>query len=248
MEAAMLARGHRSPGRLGGAVQEVQVAPSAESARRTTTVLSRLSRISCGGPRGPQARAPASVTGRAAGRSGRGADAGAEVEDVRPDRVGLHGRRCRPVENRLERKLARMANDPDRSGLGDLSLQPMAFAAVFTGDGHSHCFSSVAPRVLRTTPPTVASRIPPGNKSPISAPDASDAPAEPAQRGSRPWTRLSATLGEIAFGTGARARHSHHRDRSAGPPAPFPTRRTRPAGRRLGRHCRASWESAEGEG
>ncbi len=43
-----------------------------------------------------------------------------------------------------------MAHNPDRPGLGDLALEPVAFAAVFTGDGHSHCLCRVASPVLRT--------------------------------------------------------------------------------------------------
>jgi hypothetical protein len=162
--------------------------------------------------RAPRGCRTAGVTGGAAGRSGRGADAGAQVEDVRPDRVGLGGGRCRPVEHSLQRELASVAYDPDGTGLGDLPFEAVAFSAIFTGDGDSHRSCRVAPGVLRTGPPTVATRIPHGNESPTS--ESRDA--------SQPRTRGSATLGVIAFGTGVRARQSHHRDRSAGTPAPFP--------------------------
>src|SRR5665213_3845530 len=139
-----------------------------------------------------------------AGRSGRGANAGAEVEDARPDRVGLHGGGCRSVEDGLEGKLTGVADDPDRSGLGDLPFEAMTLAAVFTGDGHSHCPRRVAPPVLRTMHLTVATRIPPGNKSPTSAgPACRDRPqpwrAAPVCQSRHP---ASATLDPIAPGTG----------------------------------------------
>jgi hypothetical protein len=74
-------------------------------------------------------------------------------------------------------------------------------------------------------PRTVATRIPPGNESPIQG-----------------WTRLSATLAEIAYGTGDCARQSHHRDRSAGTARhPFPTGH-RTAGRRS-RVTAGQWDS-----
>jgi hypothetical protein len=84
--------------------------------------------------------------------------------------MGLRGRRRRSVEQRLQRKLACVTDDPDRPWLGDLPFQAVAFSAIFTGDGDSHRICRVAPRVLRTRPPTVATRIPPGNESPTSAP------------------------------------------------------------------------------
>jgi hypothetical protein len=194
--------------------------------------------------------------------------------------MGLRGRRRRSVEQRLQRKLACVTDDPDRPWLGDLPFQAVAFSAIFTGDGDSHRICRVAPRVLRTRPPTVATRIPPGNESPTSAPRCQEgisreamssaanrlrrrlrryqlatgefsAPSPAAELAEdmasllirpRPRARPSATLGVIAFGTGARARQSHHRDRSAGPPAPFPPGQNT---RRPAASCRRSTRGRE---
>ena len=173
-----------------------------------------------------------------AGRSGRGADAGAEIEDARPDRVGLHRGGCRSVEDRLEGELTGVADDPDRTGLGDLAFEAMALAAVFTGDGHSHCPRRFALKVLRTMPLTVATRIPPGNRSPTSAGvvawDRRRRP--PRAAASRCRERGSATL------RADRIRHGQ-RCPSSPPPrlfrgrtrtVPAGTHTVRPAGRRPG--------------
>ncbi len=135
-----------------------------------------------------------------AGRLGRGADAGAEVENVRPDRVGLRGHRCRTVEHRLEWKLTSVAHDPDWPGLGDLSLEPVAFAAVFTGDGHSHRPCRVALPLRRTTPPHVATRILASNESPTSfTPRREEGVEAPAAN------RLRGRLRRCALATGERS-------------------------------------------
>src|ERR1017187_4038533 len=135
-----------------------------------------------------------------AGREGRGAEPGAEVENVRPDRVGLRGHRCRTVEHRLEWKLTSVAHDPDWPGLGDLSLEPVAFAAVFTGDGHSHRPCRVALPLRRTTPPHVATRILASNESPTSfTPRREEGVEAPAAN------RLRGRLRRCALATGERS-------------------------------------------
>ena len=81
---------------------------------------------------------------------------GAEVDDARPrgrSPGGLgcrsRGRGCHAVEDRLQRKLAVVAHDPDGTRLAHTPFETMALAAFLAGDGHSHF---VAQR--RTAPAT----------------------------------------------------------------------------------------------
>src|SRR5437016_9835464 len=150
-----------------------------------------------------------------------------EVEDSGPGR-GAHRRRRRlgrglgrdrPLEQRLQRQLAVVADDPDGSRLADAPLEAVPLAAVLTSDGDPHCDGSV-PRLCDA--PSDRTVAPPPTRCYDSTTDSGGTLATIAV--AMEQTRPSEALGAIAF-TGGRPV-----SRRQGPPAALRARTQRHKG------------------